>query len=398
MKTFWSCIFFLVFGTNSFAQGTSAESFQEAQEAFEQGNWAKARQQLDLWIQSHPADQEAYWLRAQASVNLDNPDRALADFSSLLTIDPGFSEAYFERGRVRYQLKQFEAAVEDFETFLKSPSGPTTRILYKIAPGEAGVSGITTVQTASEEQAYYHLGLCSIELEEYDFAIFYLDEAIILNPKEADFHTEKGRALARLGDNVAAIASYETALQLDPEHRPAQQGLAMVKTGGDEVLLRQLDQEIADGTGNAQTYKQRGFYRMSHQENQGAIEDFSKAIALEQRDSEAFFYRGKSHSKLKNWAMAEMDYSEAINLEPENPEYFLARGQARYSSGKLEEALADFTLVIGLDPEHASGYFHRGITYQRMGRLTEACSELQKAVDLGMEAATNVLEKVCGKN
>lgn len=393
------CLSFLSFFPAFSFQGAESKNPRERGiEAFEKGDWSGAQTLLDEWLQTHPSDQEAYWYRGQAFQNQGNFDRALSDFSILLTLNPGYGEAFFERGRVRYQLKQYEEAREDFENYLKTPPGETTRVLYKIAPGESGVSSVTTAQSGLQDQAYYHLGLCSIALEEYDFAILYLDEAIALNPTDPDFFAEKGRALARLKENVPAIESYELALLLDPDHLPAKQGLALVKAGGDEVLLEQLDQEIADSTGNSQTYKQRGFYRMNHQEEAGAIEDFSQAIALDSMDSESFFYRGKIHSRQKNWGKAEADFSAALELEPQNAEYYLARGQARYLSGKLEAALADFTLTVSNDPEHASGFYHRGITYQRMGKISESCSDLLTSKNLGMEAAEAAWKKVCGGN
>lgn len=381
-----------------FSQNKSISVLEAAQVNFDQGKWPEAQDLLTQWLQTHPADPEALWLRAQTFQNLGNLERALSDFSSVLTLDPLRAEAYFERGRVRYLLEDYVEAQSDFETFLKTPPGETTRILFKIAPGDNAVSSVTTAQTASEEDAYYHLGLCSIALEEYDFAILYLDEAIILDPNEPDYYAEKGRALARLGDNVPAIEAYEMALSLDPDHLPAKQGLAQVKSGGDSVLIAQLDEVIADSAGNSQTFKQRGFYRMNHDDETGALEDFSQSILLEPGDPESYFYRGKIHYRQKNWSEAEADYSQAIAIEPENPEFYLARGQARYVSEQLEGAVADFTLMISLDPEYDSAFYHRGITYQRMGLTREACADLLKAKNMGMEAAENAWKKVCGGN
>ncbi len=378
-----------------FQKTPSGNPFQAGQAAFESQKWEDAQEYFDVWIQTHPLDQEALWLRGQAFENQGNLDRALSDFNALLTLNPLNAEALFERGRVRYQLKQYQEAIEDFENFLKTPPGETTRILYKIAPGDNAVSSITTVQTASQEDAYYHLGLCSIELQDFDFAILYLDEAILLNPDIPDFHAEKGRALARIGDNVPAIEAFELALELDPDHLPAKQGLALVKTGGDEVLQEQLDQVIADSAANSQTYKQRGFYRMNHDDDTGAIEDFSLAISMDSEDSESYFYRAKIYYRQKNWDLAEADFSDAITLEPENPDYFLARGQARYVSQNLEAAVADFTVTISLDPEFASGFYHRGIALQRMGKVREACPDLLKSMELGMVAGKVAWEKVC---
>ena len=397
MKVTVGLIFFFVYSISCYSfQRNASNSFLElGREAFENQKWREAQAYFDQWIQTHPADQEALWLRGQSFQNQANLDRALSDFNALLTLNPLNAEALFERGRVRYQLEQYQEAIVDFENFIKTPPGETTRILYKIAPGNNAVSSVTTAQTAGQEDAYYHLGLCSIALEEYDFALLYLDEAILLNPNIADFHAEKGRALARLGDNVPAIESYEIALQLDPYHLPAKQGLALVKTGGDEVLQAQLDQVISDSVANSQTYKQRGFYRMNHNDYSGAIEDFTAAIFMDAEDSESYFYRGKIYYRQKNWEGAEADFSKAVSIEPENPDYYLARGQARYVSQNLEAAVADFTMTISLDPEFASGFYHRGITLQRSGRIPEACPDLLKAMNLGMEEAKVAWEKVC---
>jgi tetratricopeptide (TPR) repeat protein len=391
-------LFLTAFPVFSFQKSSSSSALEAGNIAFENQKWVEAQAYFDLWIQTHPADQEALWLRGQAHQNQGDLDRALSDFNSLLTLNPSYAEALFERGRVRYLLKQYKEAITDFENYLKLPPGETTRILYKIAPGDHAVSSITTAQTANQEDAYYHLGLCSIALEEYDFALLYLDEAILLNPKIPDFHSEKGRGLARLGDNVPAIESYENALRIDPDYLPAKQGLALVKTGGDEVLQEQLDQVIADSEGNSQTFKQRGFYRMNHDDYPGAIEDFSIAISMEPKDSESYFYRGKIFFRQQNWERAEADFSEAISIEPENPEFFLARGQSRYVSQNLDAAVADFTVSISLDPDFTTGYYHRGIALQRMGKITEACPDLLKAMNMGMEEAKVAWEKVCAIN
>jgi tetratricopeptide (TPR) repeat protein len=380
------------------AQRTTPNQFEKGLGSYEKEDWEGALSNLNSWLQTHPSDSEAYWIRSQTFSKLKDLDRALSDLNILLTLSPERAEAYFERGRVRYLLMHYEDAISDFENYLKLPPGETTRILYKIGPGDSGVSGISTAQSGNPAQAYFHMGLCSIALAEYDFAILYLDEAISFDSDQPEFYTEKGRALTRIGDNVPAMESFEIALELDPDYLPAKQGLALVKNGGDEILLAQLDQVISDSTANSQTYKQRGFYRMNHQNESGAMEDFTLAIALEPEDSESFFYRGKLHTRQKNWRQAEADFSAALNLEPENPEYYLARGQARYQKGDLEPALADFTLTLTQDPEFASGLYHRGITLQRLGKITEACQDLLKGKNLGMREAEVVWEKVCGKN
>jgi tetratricopeptide (TPR) repeat protein len=390
----------LLVGINSalLAQGEEnpkRDLFHTATFAFDSQDWENAEQLLSTWITSNPRDTEAYWLRGQAFERLGNLDRALSDFSILISIDSEYAEAYFARGRIRYQLEQYEPAMKDFQDFLVTAPGQTTRIIYRQGAGDQGVSQVMTAQSGNPAQAYYHLGLCSFELGEYDFAVDYYDLALESEPENPDYYAEKGRSYLRVGDNMLAIESFEEALSINPGHLPAKQGLAQVKEGGDLILLEQLDQVIADSIANSQTYKQRGFYRMNHGDSVGAIADFTTAIDLDEFDTESFYYRGKIYSGKKEWKKAEGDFSAALELEEQNEGYLLARGQSRYLAGSLDGALADFTQLIALEPGNPSGFYHRGITLQRLKRLSEACPDLLKASELGMEQAKVIWGKIC---
>jgi len=371
------------------------ELFQTATFAFDSQDWENAERLLSNWITTNPRDTEGYWLRGQAFEHLGNLDRALADFSILLSLDSDYAEAYFARGRTRYQLKQYESAMKDFQDFLVTPPGQTTRIIYRQGAGDLGVSQVMTAQSGNPAQAYYHLGLCSFELGEYGFAVDYFDLALESEPENPDYYAEKGRSYLKVGENILAIESFEEALSINPSHLPARQGLAQVKEGEDLLLLEQLDQVITDSIANSQTYKQRGFYRMNHGDSTGAIADFSAAIDLDEFDTESFYYRGKIYFGKKNWKNAEYDFSAALELEEQNEGYLLARGQSRYLAGSLDGALADFTLLITIEPSNPSGFYHRGITLQRMKRLSEACPDLLKASELGMEQAKVIWGKIC---
>jgi tetratricopeptide (TPR) repeat protein len=393
MCRFW--IFVFAFFSINVCFSQSQTQLDAGIEAYEKENFESAIRSLDTWLQKYPRDTQAFWIRGQAWEKLGVYENALTDFNSLLTIDSDYAEALFERGRVRYLLKQYEEALDDFEQFLFAPSGETNRVLFRIAPGDEGVSSVTTAQSFSPDMAYYHMGLCAIELQNYDLALSYLDLATETNPEEPDYYAERGKVLARLGENMAAIESYEIALQIDPDHKPSKLGLASVKNGGDDLLLEELNKLISSSNAASQTYKQRGFFRMSHEDPLGAIEDFSIAIQKDNGDPESYFYRAKVFARLKNWEKAEEDYSYAIDLESQNPEFFLARGQARYQNGNFEAALADFTLTVLIDPDHASGHYHKGIALHKLGKNTEACEEFKISMNLGMEEGKQAWEKTC---
>ncbi len=389
-------IFLLLLALPTYAFSQEKNSYEMAVEAFDDENWESSIRYLNSWIRDNTGDAEAYLLRGQSYQQLEDLVKANTDFSIAINLRPEHAESYFIRGRVRYQMELYESSIEDFASFLKLPKGETNQIIFRKSPGDKGVSQIITAQNENPAEAFYHMGLCSFELEYYETAAYYHDRAIENDPGNPNYHSEKGRALGRIGENDLAIESFEMALNLDPDNQLARQGLREVNNGGSADFLADLDRTVEENYANSQTFKQRGFYRMNHANLEGAIEDFTEALRLDSGDPEAWFYRGRAFSSLENYKSAEDDLSKSIEIDSQNLEAYLARGQVRYKQSRLNEAMADFIMVITLDPTLATGYFHKGITHHRLKQMDLACQNLQKADELGMEQASNIIKKICG--
>jgi Flp pilus assembly protein TadD len=71
-----------------------------------------------------------------------------------------------------------------------------------------------------------HLSGLYIAERRYDEALPHLREAARLKPDDADIATNLGTALALRGDLAGAIAAYEQALKINPQHKTARENLA----------------------------------------------------------------------------------------------------------------------------------------------------------------------------
>jgi tetratricopeptide (TPR) repeat protein len=372
-------------------------ALEKSLEAIEQNNHSQALLLINFWLEDHPLDSEGYWYRAGLYEHFKELLLALADYNSVLELNPDRGEAYMARGRLRYQLGQYERAKEDFKKFLVAAPGETSQIIYRRSSVTSGVSQILTAQTENPAQTFYHLGLCSIALSEYPEAIAYLDSAIFHDSTESDFFVQKGKALALNGNLEAARTSYEIALGLNQNHFSALQGLAFISPNEDETALEKLNHMIMTNQENPELLKQRGYLLLMQGDFKGSIDDFDQVLQKDTTSYESLFYRGKAKASLKLWGEAEIDYSKSMDIAGPDPKLFLARGQSRYQIDELEGALADFSLAIFYDPEAAAGYYHRGITYHRLKKLDNACQDLNSAIELGMKDAEKVWEIVCSK-
>ena len=63
--------------------------------------------------QSHPKDAEAYNERGNTYYDLQQYDKALADYSKAIEIDPYFAKAYYNRGIIYDDLQQYDKALAD---------------------------------------------------------------------------------------------------------------------------------------------------------------------------------------------------------------------------------------------------------------------------------------------
>lgn len=377
---------------------SSSQRRKLGMEAYEQNDLPRAFGLLDSWLSDHPDDGEIYLYRARIWNQFKNSQNAEIDYTAYLQFFPDHGEVYLERGRARFQNGLFELAKKDFEAFLQLPRGETSQVIYRRSASAQGFSQIFTAQTPNPAQAYYHLGLCSIEMKEFTQAIVYLDSAILYQSDEPDFYSEKGKALALQGEKEDAKLNYQKALELNPDHYLSRQRMAFLSQTSDEEALEALTQSIASAPENPEPFKQRGYYRLSHKDPSGAKDDFLEALSMDPEDDQLWFYLGSSWVSLKNFKESERAFSKALDLDPQNVEYLFHRGQSRYRMNEFRNALADFTLVTFYDPEYASGFYHKGITLQRISGGKTGCPDLKKAMELGMEEAKAAWQKACGQN
>src|SRR5207247_8256440 len=80
----------------------------------------------------------------------------------------------------------------------------------------------------------------------------------------------------------------------------------------------------------------------------------------------AYYNRGNTYSKLKQYERANDDYNRAIELDPQDAWAFGSRGQAYCSLKQYEQAIADFDRAIELDSNLACALASSGQAYREL--------------------------------
>lgn len=116
----------------------------------------------------------------------------------------------------------------------------------------------------------------------------------------------------------------------------------------------------------------------------GAIDDFTKAIALDSNFVDAYSSRGYAKNKLEDYQGAIADFSKSILLDPKDVNNFLMRAKIRYGMLDYKEAINDYTKGIELYPEFYSLYLYRAKVKYDSTDYKGAIADYTKSIELNL--------------
>lgn len=166
---------------------------------------------------------------------------------------------------------------------------------------------------------------------------------------------------------------------------PTDEQLCASASSGRKEVMRACDRAVATATGAARqaaAHYNRGIGRHSAGDLEGAIDDFTRAIALAGDFPAAFLARGRAWQAGKEADRARADYDQAIRLDPRHPAAYHNRGLLLGGGGRHREAIADYSVAVRLDPRSAESYIGRGLAFQALGEHGMAVEDFNAAVSL----------------
>jgi tetratricopeptide (TPR) repeat protein len=127
---------------------------------------------------------------------------------------------------------------------------------------------------------------------------------------------------------------------------------------------------------------QRGLTLEQNGDLDGALAEYSKALAISPNCSEIYFNRGNSRRQLGDLPGAVADYSKAIDLQPRSADYYVNRAIIRLLQNDPAGAIGDFDQAIALRPDFDKPYCNRATARQALGDLPGAIADYKKAIEV----------------
>ena len=247
----------------------------------------------------------------------------------------------------------------------------------------------------------YTYGVQAIEDGDYEQAIFFLDQALALEPKFPEALYFKGEALRLSGFIADAIKSYDQAVQLDLDYAAPYLGRARALLDRNEELAeRDLDNAIAADPLFVEAYEELGaFYReKTYWQRMETI--MEQGVSLGARSPQMLIYLSNAELILNKFQKALVYALEGSADDPTLLDGYLAVGKAYVALGidtldssYYPQAIWPLQTYVAYRSDDSVGWAFLGRALLGAGQQDEALRALDIAIDLNDRNATAYLAR-----
>ncbi len=252
-------------------------------------------------------------------------------------------------------------------TTQSSPSPPT-------APNPAN--------TAIQAQAWFYQGLQQAKTGDLAGAIASYDRAIELQPESPEYWFNRGLTLFHLERFAEAVAAYDTAIDLKPDHYKAwyNRGGTLGELGLFAEAIASFDQAIEVHPNYPEAWASKALALLKLGQVWEAITSYDQALELQPQDPETWYYRGIALAVNEQYEDAIASYNQALELQPDYYEVWIDRGVVLFNLRQWSEAIASWDKALAAQPDFYLAWYNRGVALDNLGRREEAISSYEKAI------------------
>jgi tetratricopeptide (TPR) repeat protein len=206
---------------------------------------------LALWnnvIRNQPKVAMAYYNRGTHLMKDSvNSERAVADFTKAIELQPNYSEAFNNRGVVLMNNRKYDAALDDYKTAIELNKRRSSK------PSSHSVN--TDKLNENCAQTYNFRGIGYLKAKKYELAEEDFNLAIEMKPDFTSAYYNKGVANQQEKDYSEAIDCYTKVIELNPDYANAYYNRAVAHYDSGERGECCNDLNSAAALGNEQAEK-----------------------------------------------------------------------------------------------------------------------------------------------
>ncbi len=278
---------------------------------------------LDSLVNYEPKNSEHYYNRSKYHFNKNNMPKALVDISNALKID-SLNESYYYLGG---------------EIFIALNQGNKANILL--------AKGINLMP--NNEPLYLQAIEYNLYMHNYEAALNYTNDLLRKNKYNTEAYYLKGFIYQDLKQIDKAISSWQTAIEIDPNHYDSQMQLAL---------------------------------NFSRKKDPLAIQYFENALRITPNDRSSMYGIAYHYQQEKQYKKAKAEYVKILKLNPKDHEVLYNIGHCYLKLDSLSKAYKHFDIAVKMQPQYTGAYYMKGFVSESLGNYEDALFNYEQAQSL----------------
>ena len=232
------------------------------------------------------------------------------------------------------------------------------------------------------------LGYALKRYEKLSEAADELRKAVALSPDLAPAHFQLAEVLVQMGDSMAALPEYESAVRLHPQDAEFsyKYGVALSRARPQDAAA-QLKRAIELDPNNAEAHRSLGMLLRRTGDLQSSASEFQKAQDLSlqgEKRADAHVHRDTAvvYLRKNNPVDAIKELRLALASDPDSPDAHFLLAVALGSAGQQREARQAFANALQKEPSSPDIHFNFGVFLGRQGDFQGAALEFKSALAL----------------
>jgi len=353
---------------------------------------------LEKARQTRPNDIEIHALLASAYDTMRNFEMAISSYNKVIELDKNRDDAYYGLGMTYTKMRRFSDALPLLEKAVELNPDYKDAYFY-IGSAHQDINNFDKAADAYEKflesapenawETYYKLGVCRIELEQFDAAIAAFLEAYKEKSEDQRIIYDLAQAYEKAKQYDKAEEFYLKISELTPDD-PVRAYRAVLMMY-DKAKMTDKSIEIAKriseiDSNNYESFYNLGFMYQNAKRYNEAIEAYKKAIELNPGYEYSYSSIGYIYYNLGNYRQSIEYYKKLVEFIPDNPDYWYIIGVDYMQLKDFNSALAPLKKAVDLRPDHGYALFNLGVTYLNLHDNLSARDVHKKlqAVDPGL--------------